>query len=160
MMKPADFSVWGWRIRYPVARPLAISIYIRLKPGIPIFQRLKAQGSAQSPIKDSFFKYPNNKYAALALFGATAGQGVVWYTGQFTRSSSQYAEMDWLTAYADCSLLLIGTPFFIVFRALRQIGRLKIILFGCAIAAVTYIRSSRGSRTTQSSLEKYQSPRP
>ncbi|HQQ77066.1 MAG TPA: MFS transporter, partial [Thermoanaerobaculia bacterium] len=86
MMKPADFSNWGWRIPFILSLVLlAISIYIRLKlQESPIFQRLKAQGKrSKSPIKDSFFKYPNNKYAALALFGATAGQGVVWYTGQF-----------------------------------------------------------------------------
>jgi hypothetical protein len=167
-MKPADFGTWGWRIPFILSLVLlAISIYIRLKlQESPIFQRLKAQGKrSKSPIKDSFFKYPNNKYAALALFGATAGQGVVWYTGQF------YAlffltitlKMDWLTAYTLIALsLLIGTPFFVVFGALSdKIGRLKIILFGCAIAAVTYIPLFKGlTHYANPSLEKYQESTP
>ena len=167
-MKPADFASWGWRIPFILSLVLlAISIYIRLKlQESPIFQRLKAQGKrSKSPIKDSFFKYPNNKYAALALFGATAGQGVVWYTGQF------YAlffltitlKLDWLTAYGLIGLsLLIGTPFFIVFGALSdKIGRLKIILFGCLIAAITYIPLFKGlTHYGNPSLEKYQDSTP
>src|SRR6266852_3580912 len=85
-MEAATFSSWGWRISFWVSLPLLlISIYIRLKlQESPIFQRLKTQGKrSKSPLTDSFFRYPNNKYVALALFGATAGQGVVWYTGQF-----------------------------------------------------------------------------
>src|SRR5882724_266084 len=85
-MEPATFSRIGWRVAFWLSIPLlAISIYIRLKlQESPIFTRLKTQGKrSKTPIKDSFFKYPNNKYVALALFGATAGQGVVWYTGQF-----------------------------------------------------------------------------
>ena len=163
-MAPADFSSWGWRIPFVISLVLlAISIYIRLKlQESPIFQRLKAQGKrSKSPIKDSFFKYPNNKYAALALFGATAGQGVVWYTGQF------YAlffltitlKMDWQTAYTLIALsLLLGTGFFIVFGALSdKIGRLKIILVGCAIAALTYIPLFKQlTHYGNPSLEKYQ----
>src|SRR4029077_6976560 len=109
----------------------------------PIFQKMKAEGKgSKAPLTDSFFHYPNNKYVALALLGATAGQGVVWYTGQF------YAlffltitlKLDYVTAYALIGLsLAIGTPFFIVFGWLSdRIGRLKIILAGCLIAAVTY----------------------
>ncbi|HEX7615361.1 MAG TPA: MFS transporter [Thermoanaerobaculia bacterium] len=163
-ISPADFANWGWRIPFILSLVLlAISIYIRLKlQESPIFQRLKAQGKrSKSPIKDSFFKYPNNKYAALALFGATAGQGVVWYTGQF------YAlffltitlKMDWQTAYTLIALsLLLGTGFFIVFGALSdKIGRLKIILAGCLIAAVTYIPLFKGlTHYGNPSLEKYQ----
>ena len=167
-MAPADFGRWGWRIPFILSLVLlAISIYIRLKlQESPIFQRLKAQGKrSKSPIKDSFFKYPNNKYAALALFGATAGQGVVWYTGQF------YAlffltitlKVDWLTAYTLIGLsLLIGTPFFIFFGWLSdRIGRLKIILFGCAIAALTYFPLFKGlTHYANPSLEKYQNATP
>ena len=104
---------------------------------------MKSEGKgSKSPLTDSFFKYPNNKYVLLALLGATAGQGVVWYTGQF------YAlffliitlKLDYVSAYTLIGVsLLIGTPFFIVFGWLSdKIGRLKIILAGCLIAAVTY----------------------
>jgi hypothetical protein len=104
---------------------------------------MKAEGKgSKAPLTDSFLKYPNNKYVLLALLGATAGQGVVWYTGQF------YAlfflqitlKLDYLTTYAlIAASLLLGTPFFIFFGWLSdRIGRLKIILFGCLIAAVTY----------------------
>jgi hypothetical protein len=167
-ISPVDFGKWGWRIPFILSLVLlAISIYIRLKlQESPIFQRLKAQGKrSKSPIKDSFFKYPNNKYAFLALFGATAGQGVVWYTGQF------YAlffltitlKMDWQTAYTLIALsLLLGTGFFIVFGALSdKIGRLKIILAGCAIAALTYIPLFKGlTHYANPSLEKYQDSTP
>ena len=123
---------------------LVFSVYIRLKLNeSPIFQRMKEEGKgSKAPLTDSFLRYPNNKYVLLALLGATAGQGVVWYTGQF------YAlffliitlKLDFLTAYTLIGLsLIIGTPFFIVFGWLSdRIGRLKIILAGCVIAAVTY----------------------
>src|SRR5256886_1080970 len=124
---------------------LAFSVYIRLKLNeSPLFQKMKSEGkTSKSPLKDSFLKYPNNKYVLLALLGATAGQGVVWYTGQF------YAlffltitlKVDYISAYSLIALsLVIGTPFFIVLGWLSdRIGRLKIILAGCLIAAVTFI---------------------
>jgi hypothetical protein len=110
---------------------------------------MKSEGRAsKSPLTDSFFKYPNNKYVLLALLGATAGQGVVWYTGQF------YAlffltitlKLDYVSAYSLIGLsLLIGTPFFIFFGWLSdKIGRLKIIMFGCLIAAATYFPLFQG----------------
>jgi MFS family permease len=139
------FSDWGWRIPFWLSLILLVfSIYIRLKlHESPIFQQMKAEGKgSKSPLTDSFLKYPNNKYVLLALLGATAGQGVVWYTGQF------YAlffliitlKLDYISAYTLIGLsLLIGTPFFIFFGWLSdRIGRLKIILAGCLIAAVTY----------------------
>ena len=145
VMAAKDFAEWGWRIPFLVSLVLLIfSVYIRLKLNeSPVFQRMKAEGKgSKSPLRDSFLKYPNNKLVLLALLGATAGQGVVWYTGQF------YAlffltitlKLDGQTAYTLIGLaLLIGTPFFIVFGALSdKIGRLKIILFGCLIAALTY----------------------
>ena len=140
-----DFAAWGWRIPFLVSLILLIfSIYIRLKLNeSPVFQRMKAEGKgSKAPLRDSFLRYPNNKYVLLALLGATAGQGVVWYTGQF------YAlffliitlKLDGATTYTLIAIsLLIGTPFFIVFGALSdKIGRLKIILAGCLIAALTY----------------------
>ena len=144
-MDPKAFAEWGWRIPFWVSLILLIfSVYIRLKlHESPVFQKMKSEGKgSKSPLSDSFFKYPNNKYVLLALLGATAGQGVVWYTGQF------YAlffltitlKLDYATAYTMIAVsLLIGTPFFIVFGWLSdRIGRLKIILAGCLIAAVTY----------------------
>ena len=144
-MTTETFSTWGWRIPFLVSLVLLVfSVYIRLKLNeSPVFQRMKAEGKgSKSPLTDSFLRYPNNKYVLLALLGATAGQGVVWYTGQF------YAlffltitlKADYLTAYWLIALsLLIGTPFFIVFGSLSdRIGRLKIILVGCVIAALTY----------------------
>jgi MFS family permease len=144
-MAPSDFSEWGWRLPFLVSLVLLIfSVYIRLKLNeSPVFQRMKAEGKgSKAPLRDSFLKYPNNKYVLLALLGATAGQGVVWYTGQF------YAlffllitlKLDGATTYMlIAASVLIGTPFFIVFGALSdKIGRLKIILAGCLIAALTY----------------------
>ena len=144
-MAAKDFTEWGWRVPFLISIILLVfSVYIRLKLNeTPIFQKMKAEGKgSKSPLTDSFFRYPNNKYVLLALLGATAGQGVVWYTGQF------YAlfflvitlKVDYLTAYELIGLsLIIGTPFFIVFGWLSdKIGRLKIILAGCAIAAITY----------------------
>ncbi|HET9578016.1 MAG TPA: MFS transporter [Usitatibacter sp.] len=144
-MDAKDFAEWGWRIPFLVSLILLIfSVYIRLKLNeSPVFSRMKAEGrGSKAPLTESFLHYPNNKYVLLALLGATAGQGVVWYTGQF------YAlffltitlKVDYLTAYQLIGLsLLLGTPFFIVFGALSdKIGRLKIILAGCLIAALTY----------------------
>jgi MFS family permease len=139
------FADWGWRIPFWLSLILLVfSIYIRLRlHESPVFQKMKAEGKgSKSPLTDSFLRYPNNKYVLLALLGATAGQGVVWYTGQF------YAlffltitlKLDYVSAYTLIGLsLLIGTPFFIFFGWLSdRIGRLKIILAGCLIAAVTY----------------------
>ena len=139
------FADWGWRLPFLVSLfLLAFSVYIRLKLNeSPVFMRMKSEGKAsKSPLTDSFLRYPNNKYVLLALLGATAGQGVVWYTGQF------YAlffliitlKVDYLTAYMLIGAsLLLGTPFFIFFGSLSdKIGRLKIIMAGCLIAAVTY----------------------
>ena len=133
---------WGWRIPFWLSLVLLVfSIYIRLKlHESPMFQKMKAEGKgSKSPLRDSFLKYPNNKYVLLALLGATAGQGVVWYTGQF------YAlffltitlKLDYVSAYTLIGIsLLIGTPFFIFFGWLSdRIGRLKIIMAGCLIAA-------------------------
>jgi len=144
-MDAKSFAEWGWRVPFWVSVILLIfSVYIRLKlHESPIFQQMKADGKgSKSPLTDSFFKYPNNKYVLLALLGATAGQGVVWYTGQF------YAlffltitlKLDYVSAYTLIGVsLLIGTPFFVVFGWLSdKIGRLKIIMAGCLIASVTY----------------------
>ena len=150
-MDPKAFAEWGWRVPFWVSIILLIfSVYIRMKlHESPLFQQMKAEGKgSKSPLTDSFTKYPNNKYVLLALLGATAGQGVVWYTGQF------YAlffltitlKLDYVSAYWLIGIsLLIGTPFFIVFGWLSdKIGRLKIIMAGCLIAAVTYFPLFQG----------------
>ena len=139
------FTSWGWRIPFLVSLVLLVfSIYIRLKLNeSPVFQQMKEEGrGSKKPLTESFFHYPNNKYVLLALLGATAGQGVVWYTGQF------YAlfflqitlKLDFTYAYMLVGAsLLIGTPLFIFFGWLSdRIGRLKIIMAGCLIAALTY----------------------
>jgi MFS family permease len=164
----ATFSAWGWRIAFWVSIPLlVISIYIRLKLNeSPIFQAMKAQGKrSKSPLKDSFLKYPNNKYVALALLGATAGQGVVWYTGQFYALFFIliYLKLDYLLTYTAIGVALaIGTPFFLVFGALSdRIGRKKIILAGCLIAGVTYFPLFKGlTHYVNPALERYQESTP
>jgi len=123
---------------------------------------MKSQGKGSAtPLKDSFLKYPNNKYVALALFGATMGQGVVWYTGQFYALFFLliYLKLDFIPTYILIGLsLLIGTPFFLVFGALSdKIGRKKIILAGCLIAALTYFPLFRGlTHYVNPALEEYQ----
>ena len=144
-MTKEAFASWGWRIPFWMSIfLLAVSVWIRLKlHESPVFTKMKAEGkTSKAPLSDSFLKYPNNKYALLALLGATAGQGVVWYTGQF------YAlffiqitlKLDYQTTYILIGAsLLLGTPFFIFFGWLSdKIGRLKIILAGCLIAALTF----------------------
>jgi MFS family permease len=167
-MNAKDFAEWGWRVPFLISVVLLVfSVYIRLKLNeTPIFQKMKAEGRGSSqPLTDSFFRYPNNKYVLLALLGATAGQGVVWYTGQF------YAlfflvitlKVDYLTAYALIGLsLIIGTPFFIIFGWLSdRIGRLKIILAGCLIAAVTFFPLFKGlTHYVNPDLEAFQQKNP
>jgi MFS family permease len=144
-MDAKGFADWGWRVPFIVSVILLVfSVYIRLRLNeSPIFQKMKEEGKgSKAPLTESFFRYPNNKYVLLALLGATAGQGVVWYTGQF------YAlffltitlKLFYIPAYVLIGVsLIIGTPFFIFFGWLSdRIGRLKIILAGCLIAAVTY----------------------
>src|SRR5947207_7660918 len=164
VMSADDFKTWGWRIPFLVSLVLLIfSVYIRLKLNeSPVFQRMKAEGrGSKAPLTESFFHYPNNKYVLLALLGATAGQGVVWYTGQF------YAlffltitlKVDGLTAYTLIGTsLVLGTPFFIVFGWLSdKIGRLKIILVGCLIAALTYFPLFQGlTHYVNPALESFQ----
>ena len=145
MMDPKDFASWGWRLPFLVSIILLIfSVYIRMKLNeSPVFNQMKAEGKgSKQPLTDSFLKYPNNKYVLLALLGATAGQGVVWYTGQFYALFflSITLKVDYLTTYTLIGIaLLLGTPFFVVFGALSdKIGRLKIIMAGCLLAALTY----------------------
>jgi len=167
-MTATDFATWGWRIPFLVSLVLLIfSVYIRLKLNeSPVFQRMKAEGKgSKAPLRDSFLKYPNNKYVLLALLGATAGQGVVWYTGQFIALFFLLItlKLDGATTYMLIAIaLLIGTPFFVVFGALSdKIGRLKIILAGCLIAALTYFPLFKAlTHYVNPALEAYQAAEP
>jgi MFS family permease len=146
LLGEADFKAYGWRIPFLLSFVLlAVSFYIRLKmKESPLFAKLKSKGqTSASPLKDSFTKWPNLKYVLLALAGATAGQGVVWYTGQFYALTflQSTLKLNWKPAYALVSIsLLLTTPLFIFFGRLSdRIGRKKIMLAGCALAAVTYV---------------------
>ncbi|MES2935409.1 MAG: MFS transporter [Pseudomonadota bacterium] len=140
-----DFAAWGWRIPFLVSVfLLGISVWIRLSMNeSPAFAKMKAEGkTSKAPLTESFAKAKNLKIVILALFGLTAGQAVVWYTGQFYALFflTQTLKVDGATANILIAIsLLIGTPFFILFGTLSdKIGRKPIILAGCLIAAVTY----------------------
>jgi MFS family permease len=142
----AEFADYGWRIPFLLSFILlAVSLYIRVKMReSPLFARLKKEGkTSRNPFKDSFGNALNRRYVLIALFGATAGQGVVWYTGQFYALTFMQAtlKVDWKTAYWVMALALaITTPLFVFFGKLSdRIGRKKIMLSGCALAAVTYV---------------------
>ena len=140
------FREYGWRIPFLLSFVLlGVSLYIRLRmKESPLFTKLKDSGrTSVNPLKESFANPVNLKYVLLALFGAAAGQGVVWYTGQFYALTFLQSALgvDWQNAYLmmSCALLLT-TPLFIVFGALSdRIGRKKIMLTGCALAALTYV---------------------
>ncbi len=139
------FADWGWRIPFLVSiLLLAISVWIRLSMNeSPAFQKMKAEGkTSKAPLKESFGEWKNLKIVILALVGLTAGQAVVWYSGQFYALFflTQALKVDGATANILVAVsLLIGTPFFIVFGALSdKIGRKPIILAGCLLAALTY----------------------
>ena len=141
----AAFSDWGWRIPFIVSIALlAISVWIRLSMNeSPAFQKMKAEGkTSKAPLTESFGQWKNLKIVILALVGLTAGQAVVWYSGQFYALffMTQALKVDNATAnLMVAASLLIGTPFFIVFGALSdKIGRKPIIMAGCLLAVLTY----------------------
>jgi len=145
-MSREAFSAWGWRVPFIISIFLvAISLYIRLRmKESPIFSQIKAAGmTSAKPLVEAFTHWDNLKRVLISLFGATAGQGVVWYTGQFyalfylqtvlkvNARSSQY-----IIAIA----LLMAMPFFVVMGALSdRIGRKWIMMAGCLLAAVSYM---------------------
>ncbi|MBX3378741.1 MAG: MHS family MFS transporter [Phycisphaeraceae bacterium] len=142
---PADFAAWGWRIPFWVSLVLvAFSYYIRRRMSeSPLFQRMKAEGKgAKNPLKESFANRANLRLVLLALFGATAGQGVVWYTGQFYAMNFLKTTLAIVPTQAEYIIgiaLLLATPFFIVMGALSdKIGRKGIMLTGCLLALVLY----------------------
>jgi len=145
-MSREAFSAWGWRVPFIISIFLvAISLYIRLRmKESPIFSQIKSAGMTSArPLVEAFTHWDNLKRVLISLFGATAGQGVVWYTGQFyalfylqtvlkvNARSSQY-----IIAIA----LLFAMPFFVVMGALSdRIGRKWIMMAGCLLAAVSYM---------------------
>jgi MFS family permease len=142
----ADFRAYGWRLPFLLSFVLVgASIYIRIRmKESPLFTALKKGGLAsKNPLKESFTNPVNLRYVLIALFGATAGQGVVWYTGQFYALTflQSTLKIDWQTSYVMMSIaLLVATPLFIVFGKLSdRIGRKRIILGGCLLAALTYL---------------------
>jgi MFS family permease len=145
-MSDAAFKSWGWRIPFLLSAILVVvSYYIRARMAeSPLFARLKAEGrTSTSPISDSYGTAERWKVFFTVLLGATAGQAVVWYTGQFYAliflQTILKVPLD--TSYTIVAIgLLIGTPFFVVFGSLSdRIGRKKIIMTGCLLAAATYI---------------------
>ena len=140
-----QFADWGWRIPFWVsALLLIISVWIRMSMNeSPAFAKMKAEGKvSKAPLTESFGKWGNLKIVILALVGLTAGQAVVWYTGQFYALFflTNTLKVDNATAnLMIAASLIIGTPFFVVFGALSdKIGRKPIIMAGCLIAALTY----------------------
>lgn len=144
------FEAWGWRIPFLLSVVLlGVSVWIRLQLAeSPLFQEMKDQGkTSKAPITESFFS-KNGKIALLALLGATAGQAVVWYAGQFYALFflTQTLKVDATTAnLLIAGSLIIGTPFFIFFGWWSdKIGRKPIILGGCLIAALTFFPIFKG----------------
>jgi MFS family permease len=145
-MSAEAFHAWGWRVPFLLSIVLvAMSLYIRMKMSeSPLFAALKSQGKTSlAPLKESFGRWPNLKIVLLVLFGATAGQGVVWYTGQFYALTflQSVMKVDIVQSSIIVAVaLLFGMPFFTLFGALSdRIGRLKIMMAGNLIAALTYI---------------------
>ncbi|HEX8169530.1 MAG TPA: MFS transporter [Thermoanaerobaculia bacterium] len=145
-MSAADFSAWGWRVPFLLSIVLVVmSFYIRMKmQESPLFAALKSQGkTSAAPLRESFARWSNLKIVLLVLFGATAGQGVVWYTGQFYALSflQTVLKIDLVQSSIIVAIaLLFGMPFFVVFGALSdRIGRLKVMMAGNLIAALTYL---------------------
>lgn len=145
-MSKETFTLWGWRLPFIISIFLVgISLYIRLRmKESPIFQHIKSTGMRSTqPLKEAFTRWVNLKRVLISLFGATAGQGVVWYTGQFyalfylqTILKVNTTSANYIVAIA----LLMGMPFFVFFGALSdRFGRKKIMMFGCIVAAISYL---------------------
>ncbi|NUR13352.1 MAG: MFS transporter [Bradyrhizobium sp.] len=139
------FAAWGWRIPFLLSVVLLlVSLWIRLQLNeSPVYQRMKAEGAtSRAPLTESFGRWPNLRLVLIALFGAVAGQAVVWYTGQFYALFflEKTMKLDGATTnLLIAAALAIGTPFFVFFGWLSdRIGRKPIILTGCLLAALTY----------------------
>ncbi|MBV7482458.1 MFS transporter [Bordetella sp. BOR01] len=168
VMSEDAFREWGWRIPFLISVVLlGISVWIRLQLNeSPTFKRMKEEGrGSKAPLTESFAQWKNLKIVIIALLGLTAGQAVVWYTGQFYALFflTKTLQVDANTANIMIALaLLIGTPFFLVFGSLSdRIGRKPIILAGCLIAALTYFPLFQGlTHFANPALEKAQASAP
>jgi MFS family permease len=146
LMSRTAFAAWGWRLPFIVSIFLvAVSLYIRLRmKESPIFQHIKSTGmTSAQPLKEAFTRWDNLKRVLISLFGATAGQGVVWYTGQFYALFYLQTILKVNTTSANyivAAALLMGMPFFVLFGALSdRLGRKKIMMLGCILAAISYL---------------------
>ncbi len=144
-MGEAAFADWGWRIPFLISVILlGVSLWIRLQlEESPVFKQMKEEGTtSKAPLTEAFGRWENLKWVIVALFGAVAGQAVVWYSGQFYALFflEKTLKVDGATANILIAIALaLGTPFFIFFGWLSdKIGRKPIILAGCALAAITY----------------------
>jgi predicted MFS family arabinose efflux permease len=140
-----DFDAWGWRIPFLLSvLLLAVSVYIRLQLAeSPVFEEMRREGRlSKAPLTESFGHKQNQRLVLLALLGATAGQAVVWYGGQFYALFFLEKILQLESTRANliiAAALVLGTPFFVVFGALSdRIGRKKIVLGGCLLATVLY----------------------
>ena len=147
------FALSGWRVPFLLSFVLlGVSLYIRIRmQESPLFAKLKTGGHiSRNPIKESFTNPLNLRFVLLALFGATAGQGVVWYTGQFYALTFLQAtlKVHWLPSYLILSAALaLGTPLFVLFGHWSdRVGRKRIMMLGCLFAALTYVPIYMGMR--------------
>lgn len=145
------FETWGWRIPFLLSIVLlAVSVYIRLQlHESPAFLEIKNEGKlSKAPLTEAFGQWSNLKIVILALFGATAGQAVVWYGGQFYALFfiEKILQVDSKAAnLIIAAALLIATPFFVVWGAVSdKIGRKRVVLAGCLLAALTYFPAFKG----------------
>ncbi|MCK6477731.1 MAG: MHS family MFS transporter [Phycisphaerales bacterium] len=145
VLSPAEFAAWGWRIPFWLSLALVTcSYYIRKRMReSPLFERMKASGkAAKNPLKEALGHRANRRLVIVALLGATAGQGVIWYTGQFYAMNFlkltvgiEAVQAEYITGAA----LILATPFFIVMGALSdKVGRKRVMLAGCLLALLTY----------------------
>ena len=146
LMSKEAFSAWGWRIPFLLSILLVgLSLYIRLRmKESPIFQHIKTAGmTSAQPLKEAFTNRENLKRVLISLFGATAGQGVVWYTGQFYALFylQTILKVNPRTANIIVAVaLLLGMPLFTIFGAMSdRIGRKKLMMAGCLLAVICYL---------------------